>query len=160
MAVLPISTVPFCTGSRNLQARDDLARCERLYLEAIVGDVGDALCEVLASPHSVSSDLGQLAACRHLISGDDCGPPWTRTRGRACPSLRRLVGAQPNVVTLPAKQRGSQTGGDLGMKIGAYYFPTDYGIDIAELARALEQRGFESLFVCEHTHIPVSRRTP
>ena len=46
------------------------------------------------------------------------------------------------------------------MLIGAYYFPTDYGIDIAELARALEERGFESLFVCEHTHIPVSRRTP
>ena len=46
------------------------------------------------------------------------------------------------------------------MFVGTYYFPTDYGIDIAELARALEDRGFESLFVCEHTHIPVSRRTP
>ena len=46
------------------------------------------------------------------------------------------------------------------MLFGAYYFPTDYGIDIAELAGALEERGFESLFVCEHTHIPVSRRTP
>jgi probable F420-dependent oxidoreductase len=46
------------------------------------------------------------------------------------------------------------------MLVGAYYFPTDYGIDIGELARALEERGFESLFVCEHTHIPVSRRTP
>ena len=46
------------------------------------------------------------------------------------------------------------------MRVGAYYFPTDYGMDIAELARALEERGFESLFVCEHTHIPVSRRTP
>jgi probable F420-dependent oxidoreductase len=46
------------------------------------------------------------------------------------------------------------------MLFGAYYFPTDYGIDIAELARALEDRGFESLFVCEHTHIPASRRTP
>jgi probable F420-dependent oxidoreductase len=41
------------------------------------------------------------------------------------------------------------------MQFGAYYFPTDYGIDISELARALEERGFESLFVCEHTHIPV-----
>ena len=30
----------------------------------------------------------------------------------------------------------------------------------SELARALEARGFESLFVCEHTHIPVSRRSP
>jgi probable F420-dependent oxidoreductase len=46
------------------------------------------------------------------------------------------------------------------MLAGAYYFPVDYGIDIAELARALEERGYESLFVCEHTHIPVSRRTP
>jgi alkanesulfonate monooxygenase SsuD/methylene tetrahydromethanopterin reductase-like flavin-dependent oxidoreductase (luciferase family) len=46
------------------------------------------------------------------------------------------------------------------MKVGTFYFPTDYGIDVSELAPALEQRGFESLFVCEHTHIPVSRRTP
>src|SRR5436189_861198 len=46
------------------------------------------------------------------------------------------------------------------MLVGAFHFPTDYGIDIAELAGALESRGFESLFVCEHTHIPVSRRTP
>jgi probable F420-dependent oxidoreductase len=46
------------------------------------------------------------------------------------------------------------------MRVGVFYFPTDYGIDIAELARALEDRGFDSLFVPEHTHIPVSRRTP
>jgi probable F420-dependent oxidoreductase len=46
------------------------------------------------------------------------------------------------------------------MQVGVYYFPADYGIDIRELAQALEQRGFDSLFVCEHTHIPVSRRTP
>ena len=46
------------------------------------------------------------------------------------------------------------------MLTGVYYFPTDYGIDIAELARALEERGYDALFVCEHTHIPTSRRTP
>jgi probable F420-dependent oxidoreductase len=46
------------------------------------------------------------------------------------------------------------------MHVGVYYFPTDYGINPGELARALEERGFESLFVCEHTHIPVSRRSP
>jgi probable F420-dependent oxidoreductase len=46
------------------------------------------------------------------------------------------------------------------MRIGVFYFPTDYGIDIGELARTLEDRGFESLFVCEHTHIPTSRRSP
>src|ERR1700736_5196400 len=46
------------------------------------------------------------------------------------------------------------------MRIGAFYFPTDYGITLAELGRALEDRGFDSLFVPEHTHIPVGRRTP
>jgi probable F420-dependent oxidoreductase len=45
------------------------------------------------------------------------------------------------------------------MRIGVFYFPTHYGIDPAELARALEDRGYESLFFCEHTHIPTSRRS-
>ena len=46
------------------------------------------------------------------------------------------------------------------MRVGLFYFPTDYGIDIRELARAAEERGFESLLLPEHTHIPTSRRTP
>jgi alkanesulfonate monooxygenase SsuD/methylene tetrahydromethanopterin reductase-like flavin-dependent oxidoreductase (luciferase family) len=46
------------------------------------------------------------------------------------------------------------------MKIGVFYFPVDYGIEPGELARALEDRGFESLFMPEHTHIPTSRRSP
>ena len=46
------------------------------------------------------------------------------------------------------------------MRVGAFYFPTDYGIDVRELARAAEDRGFESLLMPEHTHIPTSRRTP
>ncbi len=46
------------------------------------------------------------------------------------------------------------------MKTGVYYFPTEYGIDPGELGAALEARGFESLFVCEHTHIPASRLSP
>jgi probable F420-dependent oxidoreductase len=46
------------------------------------------------------------------------------------------------------------------MHIGVFHFPTDYGIEIAELAQAVEARGLDSLFVCEHTHIPVSRRSP
>jgi probable F420-dependent oxidoreductase len=46
------------------------------------------------------------------------------------------------------------------MHVGAFIFPTEYAIAIDELARALEDRGFESLFVPEHTHIPVSRKTP
>jgi probable F420-dependent oxidoreductase len=43
------------------------------------------------------------------------------------------------------------------MRVGVFYFPTDYGIRVDELAAALEARGFESLFLCEHTHIPVRR---
>src|SRR6202158_4425209 len=46
------------------------------------------------------------------------------------------------------------------MHIGVCMFATDYAIRIDELAREAESRGFESLFVPEHTHIPVSRRTP
>jgi probable F420-dependent oxidoreductase len=46
------------------------------------------------------------------------------------------------------------------MKIGFYYFVTDYSMPVVEVARALEERGYESLFVPEHTHIPVSRRSP
>ena len=46
------------------------------------------------------------------------------------------------------------------MKFGFYYFATDYSMPIVEVARALEDRGYESLFVPEHTHIPTSRRSP
>jgi probable F420-dependent oxidoreductase len=45
------------------------------------------------------------------------------------------------------------------MGVGVFYFNPDYGIDIGELARALEERGLASLYVPEHTHIPISRRT-
>ena len=45
------------------------------------------------------------------------------------------------------------------MHYGVFIFPTDYSIRIDELARTAEERGFESLFVTEHTHIPTSRRT-
>jgi probable F420-dependent oxidoreductase len=46
------------------------------------------------------------------------------------------------------------------MKFGAAIFATDRGMHPAELARELEARGFDSLWLPEHTHIPVSRRTP
>lgn len=46
------------------------------------------------------------------------------------------------------------------MNFGVSIFPTRYSIGPAELARAVEERGFESLFVPEHTHIPTSRRSP
>ena len=46
------------------------------------------------------------------------------------------------------------------MNIGLSNFPTDYSMSATALGRAAEERGFESLFVVEHTHIPASRRTP
>lgn len=46
------------------------------------------------------------------------------------------------------------------MRIGVTIFFTDRSIDPATLAFAAEERGFASLYVPEHTHIPVSRRTP
>jgi probable F420-dependent oxidoreductase len=46
------------------------------------------------------------------------------------------------------------------MHFGLLMFSTDYSIHPAELARAAEERGFESLLLPEHTHIPASRRSP
>jgi probable F420-dependent oxidoreductase len=45
------------------------------------------------------------------------------------------------------------------MDFGVSYFPTDESIEPATLARMAEERGFESVFVTEHTHIPASRET-
>jgi probable F420-dependent oxidoreductase len=45
------------------------------------------------------------------------------------------------------------------VRFGVTTFPTDYGVQVLELARAVEERGFDSLFFNEHTHIPVNRRT-
>ncbi len=46
------------------------------------------------------------------------------------------------------------------MKIGISNFPTTYSMGPVPLARELEERGFDSLWVVEHTHVPASRRTP
>ncbi len=46
------------------------------------------------------------------------------------------------------------------MKVGVSIFFTDYSIGPPELARALEERGFESLWTPEHSHIPASRLSP
>lgn len=45
------------------------------------------------------------------------------------------------------------------MRFGIAIFPTDYSISMAELAPAVEDRGFESLWVAEHSHIPASRES-
>ena len=46
------------------------------------------------------------------------------------------------------------------MDLGVTIFHTDQTMPVPDLARAVEERGFESLWVAEHTHIPVSRATP
>jgi alkanesulfonate monooxygenase SsuD/methylene tetrahydromethanopterin reductase-like flavin-dependent oxidoreductase (luciferase family) len=46
------------------------------------------------------------------------------------------------------------------VKFGVTIFPTEYTIQVTELARAAEDLGFESLWVPEHTHIPADRRSP
>lgn len=46
------------------------------------------------------------------------------------------------------------------MKVGIAMFCTDYAMPPVDLATALETRGFESFWVAEHSHIPLSRITP
>lgn len=46
------------------------------------------------------------------------------------------------------------------MDFGIGYFPTSYAVPPGELARLVEERGHESLFFAEHTHIPATRDTP
>ena len=46
------------------------------------------------------------------------------------------------------------------MDIGISTFPTDYSIDIAKLAQRAEEYGFESLWVPEHSILPVNTESP
>lgn len=46
------------------------------------------------------------------------------------------------------------------MKFGISTFVTDEGISPGLLAKEIEARGFDSLFLAEHTHIPLSRKSP
>jgi probable F420-dependent oxidoreductase len=49
---------------------------------------------------------------------------------------------------------------EVAMKFGASMFFTDYSMSPAALACALEERGFDVLWAPEHSHIPLSRKTP
>ena len=46
------------------------------------------------------------------------------------------------------------------MNVGLSNFPTTYSMPATQLATSMERRGFDSLWVVEHTHIPANRRTP
>src|SRR5437588_10910779 len=46
------------------------------------------------------------------------------------------------------------------MDFGVGYFPTHDGLSPGAIARLVEERGHESLFFAEHTHIPAGRESP
>ncbi len=46
------------------------------------------------------------------------------------------------------------------MRFGVTIFSTDLSMAVVDVARAAEERGFDSLWIPEHTHIPTSRLTP
>jgi probable F420-dependent oxidoreductase len=46
------------------------------------------------------------------------------------------------------------------LEFGIGYFPTADAVDPGAFARLVEERGHESLFFAEHTHIPASRESP
>src|SRR2546428_9507023 len=70
---------------------------------------------------------------------------------------RTYTGRARSYMPLDPTGRGAVAG---RMHFGVVMFPTDYAMRVDDLARAVEARGFESLWFPEHTHIPVSRRSP
>src|ERR1700730_5337427 len=60
----------------------------------------------------------------------------------------------------PATWSASDTTRERTMRIGGAMFFTDYSMSPTELARALEDRGFDSLWVPERSHIPLTRKSP
>jgi len=74
--------------------------------------------------------------------------------------LRKTLVRAPDVhhvrshVMEPGRNRGA-----LNMHVGLTMFPTDYSIPPHELAVEAEARGYESLWLPEHSHIPNSRKS-
>ena len=46
------------------------------------------------------------------------------------------------------------------MKLGIFAFPTDQSLGVVALAEEVEQRGWHSLWLPDHSHIPTARTTP
>lgn len=72
--------------------------------------------------------------------------------------MRRLLFARAGWRALDLAQQ--QEKGKGMTDFGVSMFPTDYAIQPGDLASEAEQRGFESLWFPEHTHIPTSRKSP
>src|SRR5262249_14545144 len=91
------------------------------------------------------------------------GRPGARRRGLELRDFVDLDPARPLTVAGIARPHlGSRSKTDevRAMQFGASIFFTDYSITPTALAAAMEERGFESLWAAEHSHIPVPRRTP
>jgi alkanesulfonate monooxygenase SsuD/methylene tetrahydromethanopterin reductase-like flavin-dependent oxidoreductase (luciferase family) len=71
------------------------------------------------------------------------------------PRVERALGQRAH---LAAERGDKQHWGGRNMEIGAAIFFTDFSMAPIDLAVALEERGFDSLWVAEHSHIPVTRR--
>src|SRR3954451_17852001 len=87
--------------------------------------------------------------------------PSGAARRRAGRRWWRSAAPRPNSARLRISPRRSSfpaKGGREAMKIGAAMFFTDYSMSPAELALALEERGFDSLWAPEHSPLPLSRR--
>jgi len=67
----------------------------------------------------------------------------------------RSIPAVADPGTSPIRELGSGN-----MHYGACFFPTTYAISPIEVGTALEERGFESVWMAEHSHIPASRKSP
>ena len=63
-------------------------------------------------------------------------------------------------MTTPRWRASSVARDHLLVKYGVVLFATDETIAPAVLGPALEERGFDALFVPEHSHIPASRESP
>src|SRR5262249_39525111 len=113
----------------------------------------------------------QRSLCRALRAAEAIGEVLDRLRGRndLLELRRKLLNARRQVVghggpshRLCRRQTlGSRRtpGKGPAMEFGASIFFTDYSITPAELAVAMEERGFDSVWAAEHSHIPVPRRT-
>ena len=125
---------------------DHLCREGVHTLRAVEGDRGDAVLLFV-------DDLLEI----HRL------PPGTNNRAskqanKAVRCLRDCMFACLGAVL--SSQRNTTHEGAPPMKFGTLMFPTEYSIDPVSLGKAVEERGFDSIFFPDHTHIPASRRTP
>ena len=105
-----------------------------------------------SQPEVVDDDLGALAGQLEGVGPADAAP------GPGDDDDASFADAD-HADSMAGSDGPSETGAG-AMRYGITMFATDVSIDVVELAREAEARGLESLWLPEHTHIPVSRRTP